>query len=41
MGHILFCMLHLMALLFGVVGLFITIPLHLIYAAMRRQQCRF
>ena len=38
MGHILFCMLHLMALLFGVVGLFITIPLHLIYAAMKKRR---
>jgi hypothetical protein len=33
MGHITFCLLHLIALLFGFVGLFLTIPLHLIYSA--------
>ncbi len=38
MGHFLFCILHLMALLFGVVGLFITIPLHLIYAALKKRR---
>jgi len=34
MGHLLFCMLHLGAIIFGLVGLFITIPLHLIYTAI-------
>ena len=34
MGHLLFCMLHFFALLFGFFGLFITIPLHLIYCAI-------
>lgn len=38
MGHLLFCILHLAALLFGVVGLFITIPLHLIYAALNKKR---
>lgn len=32
MGHIVFILLHLAALLFAAVGLFITIPLHIIYA---------
>ena len=32
MGHVVFCILHFFALLFGIVGLIITIPLHLIYA---------
>ena len=36
MGHLLFCILHFLALLFGVVGLFITIPLHLIYSAVSK-----
>jgi predicted PurR-regulated permease PerM len=34
MGHLVFCMLHLVALLFGIVGLIITIPLHIIYTKM-------
>ena len=33
-GHVIFCCLHLLALLFGVFGLFITIPLHLIFTAI-------
>jgi len=33
MGHILFIILHLLALAFGIVGLVITIPLHIIYTA--------
>ena len=36
MGHIIFCILHLAAVLFGFVGLFITIPLHLIYTAVSK-----
>ena len=32
MGHLLFCILHFFAIMFGVVGLFITIPLHIIYS---------
>ena len=37
MGNLLFCILHLCALLFGVVGLIITIPLHLIYRATNKK----
>lgn len=33
-GHFLFLILHLAALLFGAIGLIITIPLHLIYGAV-------
>jgi len=37
MGHFIFIVLHVIAVLFvGVVLLFITIPLHIIYAATRR-----
>lgn len=36
MGHLLFIILHIVAFLFGGVGLFVTIPLHLIYANSRR-----
>ena len=32
MGHFLFWILHIAALLFGIVGLIVTIPLHLIYS---------
>ncbi|MCU0920185.1 MAG: zinc ribbon domain-containing protein [Burkholderiaceae bacterium] len=35
MGHVLFVLLHLAALAFGLWGLLFTIPLHLIYAAVR------
>ena len=38
MGHALFCFLHLVAIMLGVVGLIITIPLHLIYASTRRNE---
>ena len=31
MGHFLFWILHVSAIIFGVVGLIVTIPLHLIY----------
>ena len=34
MGHVLFIIIHILALLFGIVGLIITIPLHLIYSRM-------
>ena len=34
MGHALFIVLHLAALLFGFWGLILTVPLHLIYSAM-------
>jgi len=37
MGHVLFCILHLGAIVFGLVGLVITIPLHIIYSAVRRK----
>ena len=33
-GHLLFLFLHVCAILFGVVGLILTIPLHLIFAAI-------
>lgn len=35
MGNILFVILHVLALLFGIVLLFLTIPLHLIYLAIQ------
>lgn len=36
MGHIIFIFLHLLAVVFGLVGLILTIPLHLIYSAVLR-----
>ena len=36
MGHFLFIILHTMAVLFGIVGLIVTIPLHLIYSAVKK-----
>ena len=38
MGHILFCILHILAIAFGFVFLFITIPLHIIYACVRKKK---
>ena len=32
MGHLLFWILHIAAIIFGIVGLIVTIPLHLIYS---------
>ena len=40
MGHFLFCILHFLAFKFGLVGLFITIPLHLIYCAVNKKPIR-
>ena len=37
MGHILFILLHLIALIFFIWALLLTIPLHLIYAAVSRK----
>jgi len=37
MGHFLFCILHLGAILFGVVGLIVTIPLHILYSTVKRK----
>lgn len=37
MGHIVFLGLHLLAILFGIVGLVVTIPLHIIYAAIPKK----
>ncbi len=37
MGHFIFVVLHILAFLCGFFGLFITIPLHLIYAVMLTQ----
>ena len=38
MGHVIFVVLHILAILLGCSGLFITIPLHLIYAAMEEKK---
>ena len=38
MGHAVFIVLHFLALMCGVFGLFITIPLHVIYTAMPSNQ---
>jgi hypothetical protein len=38
MGHFIFCILHFLAFLFGFIGLFITIPLHIIYGAVRTKR---
>jgi len=35
MGHALFVILHIIAILFGFVGLVITVPLHIIYTNMK------
>ncbi len=37
MGHLTFIILHIFAVLFGFVLLFITIPLHIIYISMHRK----
>jgi len=34
MGHVIFVILHILAVLFGLIGLFITIPLHIIYSVV-------
>lgn len=36
MGHFIFLILHFIAVMFGFVALFITIPLHLMYASSRK-----
>ena len=36
MGHFIFVILHFMVVLFGVVGLVITVPLHIIYSAVKK-----
>lgn len=38
MGHLIFVILHATALLFGAVLLFLTIPAHLVYAAVRTKK---
>ena len=35
MGHIIFCILHFACFIFGFIGLIITIPLHIIYCAVK------
>lgn len=35
MGNFIFLILHLLAFMFGFFGLFITIPLHVIYCAVK------
>jgi len=34
MGHLLFCIMHFFAIIFGFVLLFITVPLHIIYGVI-------
>ena len=36
MGHFIFIILHTVCVLFGFVGLIVTIPLHIIYAAVKK-----
>lgn len=36
MGHLVFVVLHLLAVALGMVLLFVTIPAHLIYSAVRK-----
>ena len=38
MGHLMFIVLHILAIVFGFVLLFITVPLHLIYAGTRKKR---
>jgi hypothetical protein len=38
MGHLIFIVLHLVALFFGAILLFLTIPAHLIFAAIRSKK---
>lgn len=40
MGHLVFVVLHVIALLFGALALVITIPAHLIYAAIGSSSAR-
>lgn len=37
MGHVLFILLHLAALLFFIPGLFVTLPVHIVYAFMAKK----
>jgi hypothetical protein len=37
LAHLIFCALHLTAIIFGVVGLIVTIPLHIIYTSMNKK----
>jgi len=41
MGHIIFIILHFVAIIFGFWALIITIPLHLIYAATKKKNRLF
>ena len=38
MGHLIFIILHILAVMFGFVLLFITVPLHLIYTGTRKKK---
>lgn len=40
MGNLLFCILHLFAIMFGFVLLVVTVPLHIIYCAMKGKRVR-
>jgi len=38
MGHLLFCILHFLAIMFGFVFLFVTIPGHIIYTVLKKKK---
>jgi len=38
MGHFLFTIIHIACILFGLIGLVVSIPLHLIYSAIRKKK---
>jgi len=40
MGHIMFLILHLFAILFGFIFLFLTIPMHIIYTCIHDRAIR-
>ena len=37
MGHTAFIFMHILAILFGFVPLFVTVPLHIIYSCLHRR----
>lgn len=37
MGHLIFIILHILALLFGAVALFVTVPMHMIYTVVKQR----
>jgi len=40
MGNVIFCILHFLAFCFGFFGLFITVPLHLIYNSVNKKEVK-